>query len=100
MVELYCKGSVVFMEEKIKELEKKIAEIEKRNKRVEQDKAWETSSLRKILIIIMTYIFAVLYLHVADTTNPYFGAVVPCVGFFLSTQSIELIKKRWMKKKK
>ena len=39
-------------ENKIKELEKKIEEIEKRNKRVELDKAWETSLLRKILIII------------------------------------------------
>lgn len=87
------------MEKKIEVLEKKIQEIEARNKRVEQDKAWETSNLRKICIIIMTYIFAVLYLTIADTTNPYFGAVVPCVGFFLSTQSIQVIKKWWITKK-
>ena len=86
------------MEEKILVLEKRIEEIEKRNHKKEQDKAWETSSLRKILIIIMTYIFAVLYLKLADTTNPYFGAVVPCVGFYLSTQSIQLIKKKWLEK--
>lgn len=65
----------------MKDLEKRIEEIEKRNKRVEGDKAWETSTLRRILIIVLTYIFAVLYLKVADTTNPYFGAVVPCAGF-------------------
>ena len=87
------------MENKIKELEKKIELIEKRNKKVEGDKAWETSLLRKILIIIATYIFAVLYLKVADTTNPYFGAVVPCAGFFLSTITINFIKKRWLTKK-
>lgn len=87
------------MEDKIKELEEKIIEIENRNKRVEQDKAWETSSLRKILIIVMTYIFAVLYLTVADNSNPFFGAVVPCVGFFLSTQSIKIIKNMWIKNK-
>lgn len=87
------------MENKIKELEKKIELIEKRNKKVEGDKAWETSLLRKILIIIATYIFAVLYLKVADTTNPYFGAVVPCAGFFLSTITIDFIKKRWLTKK-
>ena len=67
------------------ELEKRIKLIEERNKRVESDKAWETCLIRKILIILFTYIFAVLYLKIADTTNPYFGAVVPCVGFFLST---------------
>ncbi len=67
---------------------------------VEQDKAWETCTLRKVLIIIMTYIFAVLYLKTADTTNPYFGAVVPCVGFYLSTQSINLVKNFWLKKER
>ena len=87
------------MEKKIKELEKKIELIEKRNKKVEGDKAWETSFFRKILIIVLTYIFAVLYLKVADTTNPYFGAVVPCAGFFLSTITIDFIKKRWLTKK-
>ena len=86
-------------EKKIKELEKKIEKIEKRNKRVEADKAWETSFLRKILIIIFTYIFAVLYLKIADTTNPWFGAVVPCVGFYLSTQSIKIVKTSWINKR-
>ena len=86
------------MEEKINELEKKIKEIEQRNKRVEGDKSWETSTVRKVLIIIMTYIFAVLYLKIADTTNPYFGAVVPCVGFFLSTQTIKFVKNWWLKR--
>lgn len=84
----------------MKDLEKKIEEIEKRNKRVEADKAWETSLLRRVLIIILTYIFAVLYLKVADTTNPYFGAVVPCAGFFLSTLGINVVKKWWIKNKR
>ena len=74
--------------------------IEKRNKRVEGDKAWETSTLRKVLIIILTYIFAVLYLKIADTTNPFFGAVVPCVGFFLSTQTLKIIKSKWLARRK
>ena len=88
------------MEYNIKELEKRINDIEKRNKRVEGDKAWETSTLRKILIIVLTYIFAVLYLKIADTTNPFFGAVVPCVGFFLSTQTLNIIKKNWLSRRK
>lgn len=88
------------MEERIKILEGKIDKIEKRNKRVEKDKAWEVSTLRKILIIIMTYIFAVLYLTIADTTNPFLGAVVPCAGFFLSTQTLKFIKNKWLKQVK
>ena len=88
------------MENNIKELEKRISDIENRNKRVEGDKAWETSTLRKVLILILTYIFAVLYLKIADTTNPFLGAVVPCVGFFLSTQTLNIIKKKWLSRKK
>ena len=85
------------MNDEIKKLEKRIENIEIRNRKVENDKAWETCLLRKILIIIMTYIFAVLYLKIADNTNPYFGAVVPCVGFYLSTQSIKVVKNLWIK---
>lgn len=84
----------------MKDLEKRIEAIEERNKKVEGDKAWETCALRRVLIIILTYIFAVLYLKVADTTNPYFGAVVPCAGFFLSTLGINVVKKLWLKKRK
>lgn len=84
----------------MKDLEKRIEEIEARNKRVENDKAWETSFIRRIIIIAFTYIFAVLYLKVADTTNPYFGAVVPCAGFFLSTLSLKIVKKVWTKNRK
>ena len=84
----------------VEELEKRINAIENRNKKVENDKAWETSILRKIIILVLTYIFAVLYLKIADTTNPFFGAVVPTVGFFLSTQTLTIVKKWWLSKKK
>ena len=83
----------------MKELESRIEKIEQRNNRVENDKAWETCLLRKVLIIIFTYVFAVLYLKIADTTNPFLGAVVPCVGFYLSTWSINIIKSWWTSKR-
>ena len=82
----------------MEDLNKRVINIELRNKRVECDKAWETSKTRKIIILVLTYVFAVLYLKVADTTNPYFGAMVPCVGFFLSTLSLKIVKKIWIKK--
>lgn len=82
-----------------KDLLKRIEAIEKRNKKVEGDKAWETSWFRKILIMIATYFFAFLYLKIADTTNPYFGVVVPVAVFFLSTWSLKYIKIWWLRQK-
>lgn len=88
------------MDNKIKKLEERILNIENRNKRVEGDKIWETSNLRKVLIIILTYIFTVLYLKMADATNPFLAAIVPCLGFFLSTQTLKIIKNKWLRNKK
>lgn len=82
-----------------KELLKRVEAIEQRNKKVENDKAWETSLLRRILIMVLTYLFACLYLKVADTTNPYLGAVVPVAGFFLSTWTLKYVKNYWLNKK-
>ncbi len=45
----------------MKDLEKRIENIENRNKRVEKDKAWETSNLRKICIMVLTYIIVIIY---------------------------------------
>jgi hypothetical protein len=82
----------------MKEINEKIEIIEERNKRVEKDKAWETSKTRIFIIIVLTYIFATLYLAVADTANPFLGSVIPCVGFLLSTQSLKIFKQIWLKK--
>ena len=40
----------------IEELKKEIVQIKERNKRVETNKAWETSWVRRICIMILTYI--------------------------------------------
>lgn len=87
------------LQKRVEELENKIENIQIRNTRVEGDKAWETSLIRILLIICFTYIFATLYLYVADTTNPFLGAIVPCAGFFLSTLTIKPIKKFYLKKR-
>ncbi|MBR2767212.1 hypothetical protein IKD67_03995 [Candidatus Saccharibacteria bacterium] len=88
------------LEERIAKLESEIKQIKARNHKVEGDKAWETSWLRRILIIIFTYIFAVLWLTLADTANPFLGAIVPCAGFLLSTLTIYSVKSIYIKNRK
>lgn len=84
--------------EKITELEKRIDAIESRNKKVEADKAWETSLARKILIAGLTYIVVALYLGVVIKINPWINAIVPTMGFLLSTLSLSVLKEVWKQK--
>ena len=46
------------------DFEKEITEIKERNKRVEKDKAWETSWTRRICIMVLTYIVVIVYSYV------------------------------------
>lgn len=81
----------------ISSLEQRIQKIELRNQRVEADKAWETSWIRKISIVILTYFFVGLNLTFIAAPNPWVNATVPVLGFILSTLSLDLIKNYWVK---
>lgn len=84
----------------IKELEKEIDKIKNRNKRVELDKAWETSLTRRICICILTYIVVVIYSFlVKNYDNIFLSSLVPVIGFTLSTLSLKYIRKIWEKHK-
>lgn len=81
--------------------EKEINEIKKRNKRVELDKAWETSWTRRIGICILTYLVVILYSWIIkETNNILFSSLVPVIGFTLSTLSLRLTRKLWEKARK
>lgn len=81
-----------------KELESRIIEIEKRNQKVEIDKSWETSLTRKILLILFTYITIALYMKFVLNIEPWLNAIIPSLGFFLSTLTLPYFKKLWGKK--
>ena len=80
------------------DFEKEINEIKERNKRVEKDKAWETSWTRRICIMILTYIVVIIYSYVIKKyDNILLSSLVPVIGFTLSTLSLKLIRKIWEK---
>ena len=82
----------------MEELKKEIEEIKERNKRVELDKKWETSYIRKICICVLTYVVVIIYSSIISKTNNVFlSSLVPVIGFFLSTLSLKLIRKIWEK---
>jgi len=82
---------------RIDKLEKRLEAIEKRNLRVEQDKAWETSWTRRISITVSTYIIVVMYLLVVGNDRPFINALVPAVGYFLSTLVLKSVRNFWQK---
>lgn len=78
------------------DLEKEIKKIQERNKRVELDKAWETSWTRRICIMILTYIVVIIYSYVIRKyDNIFLSSLVPVIGFTLSTLSLKLVRKIW-----
>ena len=83
----------------MKDLEKRIIKIEERNKRVELDKAWETSISRKIIITILTYLTITLFFIVGNLERPFVNSIVPTLGFIISTSSLPFFKKLWIKNK-
>jgi len=85
----------------IKEIEKEIENIKERNKRVELDKAWETSFTRKVCICVLTYIVVITYSYlIKKVTNIALSSLVPVIGFYLSTLSLKVVRNIWEKNKK
>ena len=84
----------------IEKLQKDIDEIKVRNKRVEADKAWETSWMRRVLILVLTYIVVVVFFVIAEVLDPFLNAIVPSLAFVLSTSTVLFVKKWWLKSRK
>jgi hypothetical protein len=84
------------MNEQIEKLEKEVASIKARNEKVEIDKAWEVSITRRVLIVAFTYIIIGTYLAAIGVDRPWINAIVPAVGFTLSTLTLPFFKKLWV----
>ena len=78
-------------------VEEEIKKIHDRNKKVEAEKAWETSITRKVSVTILTYFVMICVMYVLKMDNPFISAVIPTLGFVLSTFSVSFVKKIWIK---
>jgi hypothetical protein len=77
-------------------LEERLDKLEARNRRVEADKAWETSWLRRSSILVLIYIVVAFYLHFVVHISPWINALVPVIGYFISTLTIGFLKQWWL----
>lgn len=85
------------MNSKLTTIEKRLLAIELRNAHVQEDKAWETSFFRRFLLIIFTYVTIGLYMSSIGVASPWVNAVIPAVGFWLSTLSLPYFRVIWQK---
>ncbi len=92
------KQTIVKKQEAETSLELRLAKIEARNERVEVDKAWEVSWQRRILILTLTYLLILLYFLIIEVEKPLLNAIVPTLGFFLSTLTLSVVKTIWLKR--
>ena len=67
-------------DERIQRIEREIQELKERNKRVEAEKAWETSYFRIFSIALITYIVATVVLYTIGVANVLLAALVPTLG--------------------
>ncbi len=74
-----------------------LEQIEERNRRVEADKAWETSKTRRAVIALITYTIAALFMYRIGIDNHLVNALVPTGGYLLSTLSLPFVKGWWLK---
>ncbi len=80
-------------------LHERIEQLEARNQRVESDKAWETSWLRRLSIMALTYLTVAFYLHFVVHIKPWVNALVPVIGYGASTLTISWLKQHWLKRR-
>lgn len=84
----------------MQDIQKQIDEIQARNKRVEANKARERSRERKMIIAILTYAVIIIFFYAAHLPNPRLNAIVPTLGFILSTLGLDALKHLRLKSKK
>lgn len=84
------------LEKQIVDLRLEVEKIKTRNKRVEADKAWETSWTRAGLIVIITYIFTTVFFLRTDQSPAYLLSLEPTAGLTIGLLSFGKLKSIWL----
>ena len=88
------------LEKEVKELRAEIEKIKERNRRVEADKAWETSRTRNIFIALSSFVLIYIVMRQVNADHPLANAVLASLAYYFSTLSYGAIKSWWLKRKK
>ncbi len=78
------------------QLQQALTAIKERNERVELEKAWEVSWVRRISITIVTFVITFAYMKLTNQEPLWLGSIVPAFGYLISTVSIPYMKEFWV----
>ncbi len=67
------------------------------NKERDKDKAFETSYTRMFTVMLFTYCVLLAYFRAMNIEHPELNAIVPALGFYMSTWSMSFVKWMWVK---
>lgn len=79
-------------------LHKEIQAIKERNKRVEANKAWETSKTRSGFIALSSFLLIYIVMLLIDAQQPFLNALISALAYLLSTFSYDFLKSWWLKR--
>jgi hypothetical protein len=85
-------------EKRISDLEAEIQSVKDRNRRVQADKAWETSRTRTVGLLLLTYIMTAIVFYNIGVERFMANALVPTVAFYLSRLSLPFLKAAWLRR--
>ncbi len=77
------------------DLEQAILEIQKRNARVDADKAWERSGMRRGAVAVLVFCVAWGWLLLQGSETALRDALFPPVGYMLSTTALSFLRVQW-----
>jgi hypothetical protein len=87
---------IALLEARIGRLEYEIGKIHARNVAVAKEKTWERSWQRTLLLVAGTYSVSSVLLYLLGTPKFLTNALVPTTGFYISTITLPVIRRRWM----
>ncbi|QQG38339.1 MAG: hypothetical protein HYS26_02195 [Candidatus Kaiserbacteria bacterium] len=90
---------ILTLRERGRTLESQIELLKERNARVESEKAWETSYFRVLSIGLVTYVVAAALLFAIGVANFLLAALMPSIGYILSTLSFPALKRWWLRRR-
>lgn len=86
------------LREAVDPVKAQLIEIHQRNAQRDVDKMFESSKIRILVIMVITYITVYLYLkYTLNVDKPELNAIVPTIGFNMSTWSLSWVKAAWLR---